>query len=120
MLTVSDLPLCLDPSLEGGGGYNQTSIDPSTLPLNGSCQPVYPNQYLRVNTMFEVRTAPEYSPCCTCTAERALALLQCMHESQRAPSPLTRLPWAGGQGQRYEHGLGRQASLLLLCHWPLR
>ncbi|HVH08170.1 MAG TPA: alkaline phosphatase family protein [Gemmatimonadales bacterium] len=36
---------------DGGGG-----IDPTTLPLDPSrgCTPVYPHQYLRVNTVFEV------------------------------------------------------------------
>ena len=39
-------------ALDGGGG-----IDPATLPLqkiHGRCAPVYPHQFLRVNTIFEV------------------------------------------------------------------
>ncbi len=37
--------------IDGGGG-----IDPATLPLDPrrGCTPVYPHQYLRVNTIFEV------------------------------------------------------------------
>jgi predicted AlkP superfamily pyrophosphatase or phosphodiesterase len=38
-------------ALDGGGG-----IDPATLPLDPAkgCTPVYPHQFLRVNTIFEV------------------------------------------------------------------
>lgn len=41
-------------ALDGGGG-----LDPSKLPLDPSrgCSPVYPHQYLRVNTIFEVAKA---------------------------------------------------------------
>src|SRR5215469_14640064 len=36
--------------LDGGGGIN-----PQYLPVNATtCQPIYPHQYLRVNTIFEV------------------------------------------------------------------
>ena len=41
-------------ALDAGGG-----IDPATLPRDGSkgCTPVYPHQFLRVNTVFEVARA---------------------------------------------------------------
>jgi hypothetical protein len=42
-------------ALDGGGGIN-----PAALPLqkkNGICSPVYPHQFLRVNTIFEVAKA---------------------------------------------------------------
>ena len=41
-------------ALDAGGG-----IDPAALPLDGShgCTPVYPHQFLRVNTVFEVLKA---------------------------------------------------------------
>ena len=42
-------------ALDAGGG-----IDPAALPLqkkNGVCSPVYPHQFLRVNTIFEVAKA---------------------------------------------------------------
>jgi Type I phosphodiesterase / nucleotide pyrophosphatase len=41
-------------ALDGGGG-----LDPSKLPLDPArgCSPVYPHQYLRVNTIFEVLKA---------------------------------------------------------------
>lgn len=36
-------------------GHAQDLIDPSLLPINPtSCEPVYPHQYLKVNTIFEV------------------------------------------------------------------
>jgi predicted AlkP superfamily pyrophosphatase or phosphodiesterase len=36
-------------------GNPNTVIDPSKLPVNAAtCKPIYPNQYLRVNTIFEV------------------------------------------------------------------
>ncbi len=35
-------------ALDGGGG-----IDPTKLPLDASCRPVYPHSFLRVNTIFE-------------------------------------------------------------------
>src|SRR5262249_50787033 len=40
--------------LSGGGNFDATSIDPTTLPLNSQGQPVYPNQFLQVNTVFDV------------------------------------------------------------------
>ena len=40
--------------LSGGGNFDATSIDPSKLPLNSQGQPVYPNQFLQVNTAFDV------------------------------------------------------------------
>ena len=40
--------------LSGGGNFDATSIDPSKLPLNSQGQPVYPNQFLQVNTTFDV------------------------------------------------------------------
>ncbi|HEV3112392.1 MAG TPA: alkaline phosphatase family protein [Candidatus Binataceae bacterium] len=41
-------------ALDGGGG-----LDPSKLPLDPTrgCSPVYPHQYIRVNTIFEVAKA---------------------------------------------------------------
>jgi hypothetical protein len=52
----------LDKSLAdatGGGTLGQplTQIDPTKLPLsldNGQCAPVYPHQFIKVNTIFEV------------------------------------------------------------------
>ena len=36
----------------------RTVIDPAQLPVDpATCTPVYPNQYLRVNTIFEVARA---------------------------------------------------------------
>ena len=49
---VYDQSLDKDPmALDGGGG-----IDPANLPLDpaNGCTPVYPHQFLRVNTIFEV------------------------------------------------------------------
>jgi Type I phosphodiesterase / nucleotide pyrophosphatase len=46
---------CNSNALDAGGG-----IDPAALPLqkkNGICAPVYPHQFLRVNTIFEVAKA---------------------------------------------------------------
>ncbi|MBV8232094.1 MAG: alkaline phosphatase family protein, partial [Planctomycetaceae bacterium] len=40
--------------LSGGGNFNATSIDPTKLPVNSQGQPVYPNQFLQVNTIFDV------------------------------------------------------------------
>ena len=40
--------------LSGGGNFDASSIDPSKLPLNSLSQPVYPNQFLQVNTVFDV------------------------------------------------------------------
>ncbi len=43
--------------LDGGGPIGSNHIDPSKLPLrlaNGRCLPVYPHQYLKVNTIMEV------------------------------------------------------------------
>jgi YVTN family beta-propeller protein len=40
--------------ISGGGNFDATSIDPTTLPLNSKGQPVYPNQFLQVNTVFDV------------------------------------------------------------------
>jgi hypothetical protein len=45
--------------LNGGGTLGQplTQIDPAQLPLSnasGQCLPVYPHQFIRVNTLFEV------------------------------------------------------------------
>jgi YVTN family beta-propeller protein len=40
--------------LSGGGNFDATSIDPAQLPLNSQGQPVYPNQFLQVNTIFDV------------------------------------------------------------------
>jgi arylsulfatase A-like enzyme len=44
-----------DPTLiSGGGNFDASSIDPTTLPVNSQGQPVYPNQFLKVNTIFDV------------------------------------------------------------------
>jgi hypothetical protein len=40
--------------ISGGGNFDASSIDPTTLPLNSQGQPVYPNQFLQVNTIFDV------------------------------------------------------------------
>src|SRR5262245_56888251 len=40
--------------LSGGGNFDASSIDPTQLPLNSQGQPVYPNQFLQVNTIFDV------------------------------------------------------------------
>jgi YVTN family beta-propeller protein len=40
--------------ISGGGNFDATSIDPAKLPLNSKGQPVYPNQFLQVNTIFDV------------------------------------------------------------------
>ena len=43
--------------ISGGGNFDASSIDPSQLPVtfvNGQPQPVYPNQFLPVNTIFDV------------------------------------------------------------------
>src|SRR5262249_19558392 len=40
--------------LTGGGTSDATSIDPTQLPLNAKGQPVYPNQFLQTNTIFDV------------------------------------------------------------------
>jgi hypothetical protein len=43
--------------LDGGGPAGSNHIDPSTLPLRlvgGVCTPVYPHDYLQVNTVMEV------------------------------------------------------------------
>jgi hypothetical protein len=49
---VYDESIELNSSLSDGGG----GIDPTTLPLDPrhGCTPVYPHQFLRVNTIFEV------------------------------------------------------------------
>jgi hypothetical protein len=49
---VYDESIEFNSDLSNGGG----GIDPTTLPLDPhhSCSPVYPHQYLRVNTVFEV------------------------------------------------------------------
>jgi len=46
-------------ALDAGGTLGQpiTQIDPAKLPLSnasGSCKPVYPHEFVRVNTLFEV------------------------------------------------------------------
>jgi hypothetical protein len=38
-----------------GGDSGVSSIDSSKLPLDASCKPVYPHQYVQVNNIFEVR-----------------------------------------------------------------
>jgi YVTN family beta-propeller protein len=40
--------------ISGGGNFDATSIDPTKLPLNSQGQPVYPNTFLQVNTIFDV------------------------------------------------------------------
>jgi arylsulfatase A-like enzyme len=40
--------------ISGGGNFDASSIDPTTLPVNSQGQPVYPNQFLQVNTIFDV------------------------------------------------------------------
>jgi len=46
-------------ALDAGGtlGHPSSQIDPAQLPLSdasGACRPVYPHDYIRVNTLFEV------------------------------------------------------------------
>jgi len=41
----------------GVGGYNTSAIDPANLPeamVGGKCTPIYPNNYLLTNSIFEV------------------------------------------------------------------
>jgi YVTN family beta-propeller protein len=40
--------------ISGGGNFDTTSIDPTKLPLNGKGMPVYPGQFLQVNTIYDV------------------------------------------------------------------
>ena len=43
--------------LDGGGPADSDHIDPAQLPMRlvgGKCEPVYPHQYLKVNTIMEV------------------------------------------------------------------
>ncbi len=40
--------------LSGGGDFSVGSIDPAKLPLDSNGNPVYPHQYLKVNTIFNV------------------------------------------------------------------
>jgi hypothetical protein len=40
--------------LNGGGDSSLGSINPALLPLDGNGNPVYPHQFLRVNTIFNV------------------------------------------------------------------
>ncbi len=45
-----------------GGHSDATSIDPTKLPrinVGGVLQPVYPHNYLKVNTVFELRMTPD-------------------------------------------------------------
>lgn len=42
--------VAFDESMDGEGG----GIDPAKLPLDGNCRPLYPHDYLKVNTAFEV------------------------------------------------------------------
>lgn len=48
-----------DTKLNGGGTLGQvlTQLDPTHLPMglvNGKCEPIYPHQFIRANTVFEV------------------------------------------------------------------
>jgi hypothetical protein len=58
--TVFDETIDKDPtSFTGGGtlGYPLTQIDPANLPMGfigGACVPIYPHQFIKVNTLFEV------------------------------------------------------------------
>ncbi|MEH2175995.1 alkaline phosphatase family protein [Nostoc sp.] len=40
--------------ISGGGDFGKGSIDPSKLPVNSTGKPIYPHNYLNVNTIFEV------------------------------------------------------------------
>lgn len=40
--------------LSGGGNFSTDSINPSKLPIDMDGNPVYPHNYLKVNTVFEV------------------------------------------------------------------
>jgi len=57
-LVPYDESIDYDPTLlSGGGDYSVGSIDPAKLPLDctsGTCKPVYPHSYLKVNTIFNV------------------------------------------------------------------
>ncbi len=50
-------------ALDGGGNSSVGSIDVAKLPIDpATCKPVYPHNYLRVNTIFEVaRAAGSYT-----------------------------------------------------------
>ena len=40
--------------ISGGGNFDASSIDPAKLPLDSNGKPVYPNQFPRVNTIFDI------------------------------------------------------------------
>ncbi len=40
--------------LSGGGNFDASSIDPTTLPIDSQGNVVYPHQFLKVNTIFDV------------------------------------------------------------------
>ncbi|MBD2523712.1 alkaline phosphatase family protein [Nostoc sp. FACHB-133] len=40
--------------ISGGGDFGKGSIDPSKLPVDSTGKPIYPHNYLNVNTIFEV------------------------------------------------------------------
>lgn len=42
-------------AVDGGGNYGLAAIDPTRLPFDKNCRRVYPNTYVRVNNIFEVR-----------------------------------------------------------------
>jgi hypothetical protein len=75
MLTLGDPTaqlLLLLTLLTAGGDSDPSSIDTAKLPLDASCKPVYPHQYVQVNNIFEVRQArghcdntPLPCPCCS-------------------------------------------------------
>jgi hypothetical protein len=47
------------------GDFSVGSIDSSTLPLDASCKPVYPHQYMEVNNVFQVSLTFESAARCT-------------------------------------------------------
>src|SRR5262245_29468700 len=52
---LSDESIDKDPTLlNGGGDFTPNSIDPSTLPVDTNGNPVYPHQFVNVNTIFNV------------------------------------------------------------------
>jgi hypothetical protein len=42
------------PLLSGGGNFDTSSINPALLPVDKNGKPVYPHQFLKVNTIFNV------------------------------------------------------------------
>jgi phospholipase C len=53
--TLFDESIDKNPALlSGGGDFTPNSIDPSTLPVDANGNPVYPHQFVNVNTIYNV------------------------------------------------------------------